>query len=386
MSGRFSFAERLNADFWRRVVASTGGASRTAPESLGAFRVLFALQAAILWAPWFSWLSQVPAAFYEPPVLSPMVLLAGFPPGWLLFALEGLGLLCLPFMVVGLRSAAASWIFIATGAIGFGLSCCMGKIDHEVLFFGIIAAGAYGGWGRRYALDAGSASDNASDSLRLARARALYAVVLAFGMLTAGLPKLKGWVDLDLTRSGFLAWFYPGYFALGRTRLLAPAVLGSPLWLLKLADYSAVLLELSGFIALWAGRRAWLTWLFVACTFHLGNTLALNIPFGAQSFSYLFFADISRWPALTRPLGNARVRLALGGIAAVAVVVQFSDRWAGHSTPMVGVASAATFNMLDAYITLGICGAVLTLLALELRTVGSTSPVGASTRDAVSQA
>lgn len=37
-------------------------------------------------------------------------------------------------------------------------------------------------------------------------------ILIAFGFLTAGWAKAFSWIDFDLTTSGFLSWFYSGYF------------------------------------------------------------------------------------------------------------------------------------------------------------------------------
>jgi hypothetical protein len=102
------------------------------------------------------------------------------------------------------------------------------------------------------------------------------------------------WLDFDLSRNGYLAWFYFGYFNMGRHHLLAPAVFSFPVWLFELFDYTAVLFENSGFIWLLLGRRPWRMWLLVAAGFHLTNTLLLNIPFDVHLPVLLAFTDLSR--------------------------------------------------------------------------------------------
>jgi hypothetical protein len=78
------------------------------------------------------------------------------------------------------------------------------------------------------------------------RALATAGLFIAFGMFTAGLEKALHWINFDFSTSGFLSWFYPGYFTLDRKLLLAPAVLKVPPYLFKILDFLAVaLLHLS---------------------------------------------------------------------------------------------------------------------------------------------
>ncbi|MDJ0689759.1 MAG: hypothetical protein QNJ41_14745 [Xenococcaceae cyanobacterium MO_188.B32] len=67
-----------------------------------------------------------------------------------------------------------------------------------------------------------------------------------------------------------------------------------PKWIFEFFDYAAVIFELSAFIALLNSRKWWLFWLFIACLFHLSNTLLLNIPFMSHCLVYLVFVDFSR--------------------------------------------------------------------------------------------
>jgi len=73
----------------------------------------------------------------------------------------------------------------------------------------------------------------------------IFACLIAFGLFTAGLEKAYVWLDGDLGTSGFMSWFVSGYFDLGRNFLLAPQVLKIDSRLFELADYTAVLFELT---------------------------------------------------------------------------------------------------------------------------------------------
>ena len=127
------------------------------------------------------------------------------------------------------------------------------------------------------------------------RVLALLAVLLCFGMFTAGAPKAIRWLDFNLETGGFLAWFYSGFFNLEKQYLLAPFVLLVPPQTFEFFDYFAVIFELSPLIALLTGRKWWQLWLLVASIFHLANTLLLNIPFTIHAPVYLSFIPV-RFP------------------------------------------------------------------------------------------
>lgn len=135
--------------------------------------------------------------------------------------------------------------------------------------------------------------DRRVDEISQKRILAILAVVLCFGMFTAGFEKALYWVDFDFGTGGFLRWFYSGFFTHGRDRLLAPVVMSLPPQTFELADYFAVIFELTPLVALLAGRKWWLVWLLVASTFHLANTLLLNISFTAHAPVYLSFVSLS---------------------------------------------------------------------------------------------
>ena len=67
--------------------------------------------------------------------------------------------------------------------------------------------------------------DRRIDHKMATRALATAGVLIAFGMFTAGFEKALHWVNFDLSRNGFLSWFYRGYYTLDRKLLLAPVVL-----------------------------------------------------------------------------------------------------------------------------------------------------------------
>jgi hypothetical protein len=67
-------------------------------------------------------------------------------------------------------------------------------------------------WGVGYAL----IPDKEVAKKQQRRVLAILAVILCFGMFTAGFEKARHWIDFDLTKGGFIDWFYSGFFSTDR--------------------------------------------------------------------------------------------------------------------------------------------------------------------------
>ena len=297
MPNATAYVDRLAHSFWNRAAA----ASVSNPASLGFFRILFGLFMLVFMTPHTRWLANVPQAFFDPPYLSLANLLPSFPPEGFFLMLDLGAILALGLITLGVKTRLSTGMFVLLSLTGKNFIYAFGKIDHDILVYALAACMIFSGWGRHYAL----LPDKPSrfDAPRLALS--LLAVFVAFGMFTAGFQKAFLWLDLNPATSGFLKWFYSGYYAHGRTALLAPLVPQVPTSLFELADIVAVLFELSGFAFLLFGRRAWLGWLSMAAFFHLINTLTLNIAFHQHVLVYLAFVNFA---GLGARLGVAPVR------------------------------------------------------------------------------
>ena len=111
-------------------------------------------------------------------------------------------------------------------------------------------------------------------------------IFIVFSFFTAGISKLFNWVDFDLSTSGFLNWFYAGFYSSGRNELLANLVFLMPNWMLEVMDYCAVFFEVFAFLFLIYSRSSWTIFLLIAGVFHIMNTLLLNIPFSTNLFVF----------------------------------------------------------------------------------------------------
>ncbi|MGF1459587.1 MAG: hypothetical protein ACFBSG_11230 [Leptolyngbyaceae cyanobacterium] len=237
------------------------------------FRIFFGLYFLVFGLASFGWISEAPGSFFDPPLFSFSRLASGFPPPALFFTLDILIVLLMVFVTVGIRSRISGLALVLVYWIGRSFQYSFGKIDHDVMIWATLLCMSFSNWG----------TDNALLPEKTVRshktALAMLGIILSFGMFTAGYEKYQNWLDFDLSTNGFLSWFYPGYFNIGRQFLLSDFVFYIPSWLLELMDYSAVFLELTPFLCLLAGARFWKAWLLMACIFHLANLLILNIPF-----------------------------------------------------------------------------------------------------------
>ncbi len=280
-----SSTDRYIDAFWDRV----GASSAPATSGLGVLRVIVGLYVLCFSAPYLSWVSRAPPAFYNPPFLSLGRLLPSFPPAWLSWSMDAVQLCAFAALSLGIRARGTTLLLLGLGLLRQNIAYSFGKIDHDIMLYVVLGCMAFSGWGKQLALvpDPPSRFD-APD-----KAFALLAVCFGFAMTSVGLQKGANWLDFDLNTSGFLSWFVQGYFEYNRRALLAPHVLEVPPIALELVDYAAVLFESSALFMLLRSGVAWRFWLVCATFFHLMNTLTLNIPFLDNLLTYLVFVDFS---------------------------------------------------------------------------------------------
>lgn len=270
---------------WRKAENS----SENDNQSLSTLRILYGLFIILFETPSFSWIGKVPQSFFRPPFLSLANLFDSFPSYPWLLAIDTLLILFTLGILFGVKARYAGILFSIFYIIGSSFNFSFGKIDHFIMFPTFILGLSFTNWGVGYAL----LPDNKVSIKMQRRVLAILAVLLCFGMFTAGAEKLLNWIDFDPVQGGFIAWFYENFFSIERQRLLAPFVLLVPPQIFEIFDYFAVLLEISPIIALLCGRKWWLLWLSVASIFHTGNTLLLNIPFTIHAVVYLSFIPLS---------------------------------------------------------------------------------------------
>lgn len=263
-------------NLWGRIIAS----SELTDTTLRAYRLVLPGLYLLFYLPSYNWIATLPDAWYDPPPLSSAVFFSSFPDLWILQITQTLLVLCLALLMAGVKPRLTGLLFCGLHLFITSFEYSVGKIDHVAHLFTLcFFSFSLGNWGggvpRKFRLPIPCGT--------------LLALLLSFGMFTAGFEKAIRWIDFNSDTSGFLSWYFSGYYNLGRDQLLAPFVTAIPKLGLELMDYSAVALELSPLACLLLGRRYWITWCAIACSFHAGTTLLLNISFPYQLFGYLPF-------------------------------------------------------------------------------------------------
>ena len=359
MSKAITYADTLAQRFWHRV----GNAVDTNTESLALFRIIFGLFMLLFSTPHTRWLGSVPQAFFNPPYLSFANLFRDFPPAPFFYALDILAVLLLGCITLGIKARFSSLAFFVVAVLGNSFAYSFGKIDHSFLSLALVLCLAFSTWGTRYALlpDKPHSFDNRRLSL------SVFAVLVAFGMFTAGFLKALYWVDFNVNTSGFLRWFYSGYYTLGRTELLAPFVTYVPTSFFELADYTAVFFELSGFIFLLLGRRAWRSWLLAAAAFHLINTLVLNIGFNRHFLVYLAFVDFSALRRLVRlNVDNKLLKRGVFLFSIILVLTHFGYQLSGQRFSILFTSDPDARKLGTLYLSIAIWLTALVVLSSNL--------------------
>ena len=307
----FDWIEAKLAFLWRKAE----DASENDDRSLSLLRILYGLFIILFATPSFLWIGKVPQSLFLPPFFSLANLFDGFPSYPWLLAIDISLIICTICLLLGVKARYAGILFSLLYIIGSSFQYSFGKIDHLIMFPVFILGLSFTNWGVDYAL----IPDKKVSKQLQRRVLAILAVLLCFGMFTAGYEKALSWIDFDLEKGGFLRWFYGGFFSQGRKYLLAPFVLLVPPQTFEIFDYFAVVFELSPIIALLAGKQWWQLWLFVACMFHLGNTLLLNIPFIEHAPIYLSFIPLSSF-LKTAQIQFSKVQIAIFTSTMTAVI------------------------------------------------------------------
>jgi vitamin K-dependent gamma-carboxylase-like protein len=266
---------------------------------LGIYRIIYAL-GALLIAPDIGWLGQYPDfMFHAPP--GPLQLLSGFPSPTALIVLEVLRSAALILLALGLWTRYASIAAALMLSLTYGLTYCLGKVDHTILVVLVPLVLAFANWGDRFSIDASQRSGNPSPQRQWPLR--LFALLVGLGFFAAALTKLAtGW--LSFSSQAARGYFVVGFLTEGRTYWLAEWVAAHdlhPAW--ELVDWLTVILEFS-ILLTFPWWRAFRITLAIAATFHLGVLLVMNIDFGHAVLAYGAFVS---WAAVAKRLGSSKV-------------------------------------------------------------------------------
>lgn len=306
------------------------------PADLGIYRIVYAL-CALFTAPDITWLGRQPDfLFHAPP--GPLRLLSGFPSVPTLLALEVLRSIALIMVGLGWWTKFASiftWLMLS---ITYGLTYCMGNIDHNILIVITPLILAFANWGDRFSIDA----------LRGRRAPAqqqqwplrLLAFLIGWAWFVAGVTKvLTGW--LSFSSEAARGYFVVKYLTVGRQFGLANWIAAhDSLVAWEVLDWFTVIFEMSIlFTVPW--WRAFRIALAIATTFHLSVLLIMNIDFNHAVVAYGAFVS---WTAVARRTGAAR----LCSSESIAELVPAARRTlVGLALGGAAVGAAAWFLMID---------------------------------------
>lgn len=285
---------------WSRLERWVQEAYHVSPQGLALYRMSFAAHLVMLTLVEYvraaSWLPQMPAALYYPP-LGPMVLSPGLPSEGVMWVMITILTLASLALFVGYRTSLAS---VLIGACIMALDASLyslGKIDHGRVLISVLPwIMSLSGWGQAWSVDSRRGLAKRDAELDPSWPLSLLAVVVGFGLMSAGLPKLLGgWLDWSTQAS--YAKTYTNCLQLGRDKLLALFAIRHPhrvIW--EVLDWATVFFEL-GFLLAVPWRRVFRVFLLLAVCFHWGVLLTMNIPFPEQMIVYAAFLP---WSALAK--------------------------------------------------------------------------------------
>ncbi|MEM0939866.1 MAG: hypothetical protein AAF600_08840 [Bacteroidota bacterium] len=234
----------------------------------------------------WTWVAQFPDSFHKPHVFNIIgQIIGGFPSHEVLLSLQWMYVFSLLAVIIGLKARIFSFLAFILLIFLDGIAYSFGKIDHSILltflFFTLSKTNA----GCKLAIYPDKPLPIEEQDIYTG----LFAIIICFGIFSAGFPKALMWIDFDTSTSGILRWYYEGYYSLNRRELLAPYFIYVPTFLIEPMEYLVPLFEMSGFYFLIRSKRHWRLWLWLLGLFHLSNLLILNISFKEYLIVYGFF-------------------------------------------------------------------------------------------------
>lgn len=306
------------------------------PEALGLYRIFYALFFLLFGVPNFTWISNYPAAFYNPPLVSLHTFFTSFPSYGFLFIISVGTCVLTTLLLFGYKTRLSSFLLALFIFTGKSFAYSFGKIDHDFLIWIIPLIMSFSNWGAAYSVDAkAKLQDRKVESWPVV----LLALVLCMAMFSAGLPKLiEGW--LDVSTHAVRGHFLREYYLNERQELLAPFFLNLNLPMVwEFFDYSGVFLEI-GF--LFAIVRPNLFRFFIVCAimFHLFNYLMLNIAFTVNFVLYLLFID---WRMIINKLRKHNILLTIERAINVKNMLIVTVLYTGFYIFYINVSEVITF-------------------------------------------
>ncbi|MGI9551688.1 MAG: hypothetical protein ACR2MT_10840, partial [Aurantibacter sp.] len=135
--------------FFRRVEMAT----YVSTAQLACFRIFFGALMLLYFLPSWSWLKNVPPAFFNPGILSFAYLTDNFLPSFVYVSLDITVVILLLFITLGVHTRKCLLLMYVISGILFSYSFSLGKIDHYTnLFLFTYPVLAFTNSGTRFAL------------------------------------------------------------------------------------------------------------------------------------------------------------------------------------------------------------------------------------------
>jgi uncharacterized membrane protein YphA (DoxX/SURF4 family) len=272
---------------------------KTNASGLGIYRILFAAYI-LIYLPQQLWVPDFPDSFFNPP-FGLTLFFTGFPGVLYFYLLNGVAIVAAVCLLFGYKTRVAS--------IGFSLlllgcnywAYSFGKINHDIPLILIPLIMQRAGWGNGYSMDAKRMpADGGKEGDATAWSLALLAIIVGIAMMSAAVPKAtSGW--LDPHSYAIRAHMLYNVFVTGRSNWFAERMLRvneGVFW--KFFDYSTVMIE-AAFLLTVFRRGAFRVVCALACFFHLGIALTMEIAFVGNILAYAAFSE---WSALEHYAGG----------------------------------------------------------------------------------
>ncbi len=261
-------------------------------RSLSIFRIIFASFWLFFFKPpKYSWISEYPDIFYNPPVLSIAALFSKFPPDAFFQVVDFLLPLLFILLLFGYKTRYVSLVLSLLIIICDSFHYSFGKIDHMLhLPVIMLFLMTFSDWGRYYSIDSYNRTRKKFSKKRN-YVLSLIALCICFGFFTAGVPK-HTWFDLDLSTQAVRRWLNDTYYIKKTDRYLVGyfvELTNNLFW--ELIDSLAFLFEIIFITACFTNRKIFRAYLCLAVFFHLSNYLMLNIAFSHTVLAYGAFVD-----------------------------------------------------------------------------------------------
>lgn len=342
----------------------------TTPGVLAVVRILFCLHLLIFGLIPIAWLGDLPDVFFRAP-LGPMQAFDAFPSRPFGGVLDTAGILLVVMVGIGFYTRASSILLFVWAVTTSAFLFSLGKVDHSLIWWTVVPLLGIQGWGDALSIDR-LRQGNGPHKARPAWPLPVLAFILAFGYLTAALPKLgRGW--LSPQSQAVEGYMKDLFVSQGRNELLAErfATLEAPvLW--ELLDWWTVAFELGIALAVLTPlifRR----FLLLASIFHVVVLLVMNISFAPMMFVYLPLiasGGASSFDAL-------KTRLVVPVISTVFGVLGVVTLWAGSPVELLGSSGVGTTLSVQA-LGAGLLAIVVGYTYYDTRPTRAAAPVRTS--------